>query len=547
MSTAADLVLRNAEIHSLADPDETCEAIAIRDGEIVRLGSDYDVTFLAGTDTEAIDLEGRVVLPGFIDAHTHLEIVGRRLVHADLSAADSPADCVALLRETADSDEGSGREPILGYGYDESTWDESRLLTREDLDEVSTDRPVIAFREDMHTAGVNSVALDRFRGAMPDDDVRTEGGEPTGVVVEEAIDPLYAATEPARDDLYELLEAATERAAELGVTGVHEMIRGSDAPRVYRDLATEDALPIRVRLNYWSDHLDALTEIGLGTNHGDDFVRVGAIKTFTDGSLGARTAKLTEPYADGSADADADINAERGGDLNGNGIGNDDTTIDDMATDDTGQWVVSSDDLHELVRRADEESYQLAAHAIGDAAIEATLDAYGSETTDPDVARHRIEHAEVLDEELIERFAGTGAIASVQPNFLKWADSGGLYDERLGESRRRRTNPYADLLDAGVPLAFGSDCMPLGPLYGVHRAVNAPVERQRLTVTEALRAYTRGAAYAGFDEDRLGTIEVGKRADLVILDRSPWEHPGEIEDIDVSLTVVDGRITHDDR
>jgi hypothetical protein len=449
-------------------------------------------------------------------------MVGRRLLHADLSEADSPAECRSLLREAADPD----REWILGYGYDESSWGESRLLARADLDRVSEERPVVAFREDLHTAGVNSVVLERFGEELPTTDVRTEGGEPTGVLVESALDPLFEATAPGREELRNLLGAATARAAELGVTGVHEMVRGSEAPRVYRDLASENRLPIRVRLNYWSDHVDALTEIGLGTNHGSEFVRTGAIKTYTDGSFGARTAKLSEPYTDGDAE---------GGD----------TRTD--AAENTGQWIVSPESLRKLVRRADEEGFQMTAHAIGDRAIEATLDAYERETDDPESARHRVEHAELLDEDLIERFRGTGAVASVQPNFLRWADPGGLYDERLGDERRTRTNRYADLLDAGVPLAFGSDCMPLDPLFGIHCAVNAPEERQRLPVTEALRAYTRGGAYAGFEEDRLGTIEVGKKADLVALEESPWDHPEAIGDLDVSLTVLDGRITYDGR
>lgn len=529
MSTAADLVLTNAKIHSLTDSDTTYEAIAIQAGEIVRLGNDYDLSFLAGIETNVIDLDGKIVLPGFIDAHTHLETVGRRLVHADLSRADSPADCISLLCEAI----GPDREWITGYGYDESTWEQSRHLTREDLDDVSEDRPVVAFREDLHTAGVNSVVLDRFREELPIEGVHTEGSEPTGILVEGALDPLYAATKPALDELRDLLEAATERATELGITGVHEMVRGSKAPRVYRDLARDGALPIRVRLNYWSDHLDSLSAVGFRTNHGGESVQVGAIKTYTDGSFGAHTAKLTEPYADGDASEN-----DSGGSGESESAG---------APEDTGQWVVSPDDLRALVRRADAEDFQMAVHAIGDAAIDVVLTAYEGEATDPEAARHRIEHAELLDEALFERFRAIKAIASVQPNFLRWADPGGLYDERLGERRRKRTNRYADLLGSDIPLAFGSDCMPLGPLYGIHRAVNAPVECQRLSVTQALRAYTHGAAYAGFDEDRLGTIEVGKRGDLVVLDRSPWNHPQDIETIDVSLTVVDGRIVHDDR
>ncbi|MFB6129724.1 MAG: amidohydrolase family protein, partial [Salinigranum sp.] len=145
-----------------------------------------------------------------------------------------------------------------------------------------------------------------------------------------------------------------------------------------------------------------------------------------------------------------------------------------------------------------------------------------------------------------ERFADLGVVASMQPNFHRWAGPGGLYDARLGE-RRTGTNRLGAFSEAGVPLALGSDCMPLSPLYGIDRAVNAPTADQRLGVTAALGAYTRGGAYAGFDEDRLGSIEVGKCADLVVLDRSPWEHEGEIERIDVALTVLDGAVVYDGR
>ncbi|KAB1198609.1 MULTISPECIES: amidohydrolase [Haloferax] len=506
MTAAADLVLTNAEVHTLESPDETHEAVAIRDGDVVRVGRAYDVELLAGVETRVVDCAGRVVLPGFVDAHTHLPNVGRSLVHADLSKAESVDDALELLGERA-NELGDDGEWILGFGYDESTWDESRYLTREDLDSVSDTAPVVAFREDLHTAGVNSVVLDRFRDEMNSAGVQTEDGEPTGVIVEEAIDVLWEATEPDREEMAELVRAAQEYANARGVTGVHDMVRGSRAPEVYRDLAADGELDLRVRINYWSDHFDALHEVGLRTNHGDGLVSVGGIKTFTDGSFGGRTAKVTEPYAD--------------------------------APDETGQWVVSPDELHELVAQADEAGYQLTAHAIGDEAIDTVLDAY-EETADPETARHRVEHVELASDEAIERFAKLGVVASVQPNFLKWADEGGLYDTRLGE-RRLQTNRYRDLLDAGVTLAFGSDCMPLGPLLGVDLATDHPNPEQSLSVTEALRAYTSGGAYAGFDEQRLGTVEPGAAADLVVLDESPWGAES-IRDIGVAMTVVEGRV-----
>jgi hypothetical protein len=520
MTDPADLVVTNAEVHTLDSPDETCEALAVRDGELVRVGDAYEVDFLVGADTAVLDVDGRVVLPGFVDAHTHLPMVGRRLVHADLSTAEAAVDAVALLRDRAEATAGDADDASLdgpdawvqGFGYDESGWVEARYLTREDLDRVSETRPVVAFREDMHTAGLNSVALDLLVDDMPPEDVHTEGGEPTGVVVEEAVDAVWGAVEPDLEGTRSLVRAARDFAHAHGVTGVHDMVRNSHAPRVYRELDAAGDLDLRVRLNYWTDHLDSLVDLGERSNHGSGFVRVGGVKSFTDGSFGGRTAKLSEPYAD--------------------------------APDETGQWVVTPEKLEGFVSRADDAGLQFTAHAIGDEAIRAVLDAYAGTSVPADL-RHRVEHAELLTDDLVTRFAELGVVASVQPNFLKWAREDGLYDARLGEERARSTNRYRDLLSAGVPLAFGSDCMPLGPLFGVEQAVTAPAEGQRLTVTQALRAYTRGAAYAGFDEDRLGTLTVGKRADLVVLDASPWAVPADaVADVDVTHTVVDGSVVY---
>ncbi|GAB3668075.1 amidohydrolase [Halopiger thermotolerans] len=518
MTEAADRLFTNAEIHSLTEPDTVYEAMAVRDGEIVRLADAYEVEFLAGVETEVIDCGGRVVLPGFIDAHTHMEQLGQHLVHADLSQADGVDECLELLAAEAErTADDSATDWILGFGYDESEWgDRSSRLTRADLDAVSEERPVAALRVDLHTASLNSVALERLADDLPESDLHYEDGEPTGVAVEDAAEAVRRELTADREAMREVLTAATERAVELGVTGVHDKVRNSKAPRVYRELAADGDLPLRVRIDYWSDHLENLVDVGLTTNAGGDLVQTGAIKSFSDGSLGSQTAKLREPYAD------ADDGAER------------------------GQWVVDPDDLAALVERADEEDFQLTVHAIGDEAIEETLTRL-EETADPAGSRHRIEHAELATDEQFERMAEAGIVASMQPNFHRWADDGGLYDQRLGEERRKRTNRFRRAFEAGAPLAFGSDCMPLDPLLGVHHAVNAPTEAQRLSVTEALRAYTRGAAYAGFDEDRVGTLEVGKRADLVVLEESPWEHADRIDEIDVAMTVVDGEPVFDGR
>jgi predicted amidohydrolase YtcJ len=531
MTTPADRVFTNADVHTLADPDETHEAVAVRDGRIVRVDSAYEVDFLVGTTTDVVDCGGRTLLPGFVDAHTHMLQLGQYQVYADLSDAETLDDAVATL----DADAPMDREWLLGFGWDESAWPEDRYLTREDLDAVSDTKPVAALRVDMHTAAVNSVALDALDvdptdpnvstegGNRSDAGVRTENGTPTGVLVEEAVDPLWDAAEADREEARELLSAARDYAHEHGVTAVHDMVRESPAPNVYRELALADELDLRVRLNYWTDHLDSLEDAGLASNHGSEFVQVGAVKSFTDGSFGGRTAKLSAPYADADAnDADAE-------------------------GDGRGEWVVDPEELQGFVDRADDLGMQFTAHAIGDEAVDATLDAY-ERTESPGKARHRIEHVELASDEAIERFATLGVVASCQPNFLQWAQPGGLYDQRLGEARRKHSNRYRDLLDAGVDLAFSSDVMPMDPLLGVSLAASAPAESQRLTVTEALRAYTLGGAYAGFDEDRIGTVEAGKHADLVVLDDDPWSvDPEDLRDVDVAMTVVGGDVVYDAR
>ncbi len=505
MTDPAGLVLTNGRIHSLTEPDEIHGAVAIRDGEIIRVGSSYEIDFLRGARTNVLDLDGAVVLPGFIDAHTHLEQLGRRLVQADLSGTDDIADAIDRLTEERERTDAGW---ICGYGYDETEWDERRRLTMADLDQVSADRPVVAFREDLHTGSLNSVAFDQFAAEFPEHDVHRENGDPTGVVVEEALNVIHEATTPNATAMRPLIEAARDRAHELGITGVHDFVRNSTAPQVYRALDLADDLGLRVRINYWSDHLDALMELGERTNYGSEFVQTGAIKSFADGSFGGRTAKLSEPYEDG----------------------------------DTGQWVTAPSELAGLIERADANGFQYAVHAIGDVAIETVLERFEG-TDDPAVARHRIEHGELLTAELLDAIAQSGVVVSAQPNFLKWAREGGLYEDCLGVDRTGRTNQFRRLLDAGVVLAFGSDCMPMDPLFGVQQAVTAPHERQRLTVTEALRAYTTGGAYAGFAEDRLGTIKAGKRADLVVLDESPWAVPeAAIADIAVTHTIVDGTV-----
>jgi len=496
MTEAADLVLRNGQVRTLTG--NAAEAVAVNDGEIVSVGRSDEVGFRIGVETTVVDLDGRVVVPGFIDAHTHMALLGKQQVEADLSGAESPETC--LDRLTARRAETDGW--ILGYGYDEHRWN-GAYLTREQLDEVSTERPVVAYREDLHLASVNSVVLDQFGDDLPAEHVDRESGTPTGVLREDALSVLRDRIDTGPERIREYLLTAQDYAHRHGVTSVHDIVRSGEVARIYRRLDTAGDLTLRVRLNYVAKCLDAVRETGLITNHGGDHIRTGAIKAFADGSLGSRSARLSEPYTDGEG---------------------------------RGEWTTPPEELAALIDRVDDAGLQAMIHAIGDEAVDAVARFF--EGSDGD--RHRIEHAELLSAASMDRIAD-GVVVSAQPNFLKWAREGGLYDDRLDEQRRRRTNRFQAILDAGIPLAFGSDCMPMDPLFGIEQATTAPAESQRLDVTEAVRAYTLGGAYAGFAEGRLGTVEAGKCADLAVLDGSPWEQ-SDIGSIAVEMTVAGGDV-----
>jgi hypothetical protein len=263
------------------------------------------------------------------------------------------------------------------------------------------------------------------------------------------------------------------------------------------------------------EYLDGIVKLGLGPGFGDERLRLGPVKIFSDGSIGAGTAALKEPYL---------------GNLREQGI-----------------LIWSREELEEMVLKAYESDVQLAIHAIGDRAVELVLDCFErANEKEKKTLRHRIEHCEMLSPEQIRRMKEMSIIASMQPNFVgQWGLPGGMYEVRLGKERTAEMNPFALLKKAGVKLAFGSDCMPFGPLYGVHWAVNAPFPSQKISPEDALKAYTIGGAYASFEEGYKGTIEEGKLADLVVLDGNPFTGPSGIKDMAIQLTIFDGKVVYE--
>ena len=334
-------------------------------------------------------------------------------------------------------------------------------------------------------------------------------GRPTGVLKEAAADRARGAVpRPTEAEWARHLAESVARAHALGITGVHDCVEPPEV-RAYQELRRQGRLTLRASLMPYAESLDALAAAGFRTGFGDEWLRLGAVKVFADGSLGARTAALFDPYDDEPRAA--------------------------------GGLVRSPKDLTALLARAHAAGFQAAVHAIGDRAIDVVVEAY-ARVLDREPRRdhrHRIEHLELPSEEVLDRMRDLGLVASMQPNFVaRWSGPGGLYERRLGRARLERNNPFREIVRRRIPLAFGSDGMPYGPLAGLAGAVDAPFPAQRIPATAALRAYTAGGAFAGFAESDVGTLAVGKFADFVILTGDPRRD--EVAGLAVDATVVGG-------
>jgi len=369
---------------------------------------------------------------------------------------------------------------------------------------VTGDHPLLAVRLDGHLLVANRVAMARIPATLGRPSVEMR----EGVVREEPAFSLLQALSPDLETLTEALHAAVAAAHRLGITSIHTMLRPGRM-RVY--VRERPRLGLRVTLYPEVEGLDALEALGLATGFGDETVRLGGVKLFADGSIGAGNAAVGEPYEDSGT---------------------------------TGVLNYSDDALIDFLRRAEAARLQSAIHAIGDRAIEHVLDAHAVAETSPEL-RHRIEHFELPAPEHIERAALLGLHLSMQPNFVaNWSGPGGMYETRLGEARDRTIDPHRRVLDAGLPLAFGSDSMPFSPLYGLHAAVNAPQPAQRVSVEEGIDCYTRGGAALSFEEEEKGSLRAGALADLVVLDADPRREPDRIGERRIEMTFVGGECVY---
>ncbi|MDI9546739.1 MAG: amidohydrolase [Chloroflexota bacterium] len=539
-----DLILHNARIYTVEPDLPWASAVALRRGVIVAVGDSAGVLSLAGPQTETLDLQGRLALPGLCDAHIHFLNWSRNLSQVDLATTRSKAEMLERIAVHAQ------RLPagawIVGQGWNESWWGDTDFPTAADLRTVTgPQQPAIFWRSDMHGAVVNDRALELAGitagtpnppGGVIDKDAE---GRPTGVLRELAIRLVSGLIpSPTPDEIASALQFGVSRLHTLGITAIHDQRMKSDddgpeALAAYQRLNRVGALKLRVNCNVAARQLPHLAALGLSYGFGDNHLRLGHVKVFADGSLGSRTAWLLAPFEKESA----------------------------QESDNLGVCLTPPDEMAQAFRQAVELGFPISVHAIGDRANRECLDIFeelAASALQPPVS-HRIEHVQIISPQDLPRLAQLNITASVQP--IHATDDLDVSDRLLGARGAHMYN-FRSLLESGALLAFGSDA-PVAdpnPFLGFH----AGLYRQRpermargpwypdecISLEQTIRAYTLGAAQAVGWQDVIGSIAPGKRGDLIVLDRDVFElarsqTPGlELAETQVDLTLFDGEVVY---
>jgi predicted amidohydrolase YtcJ len=527
----ASLVVRDARVWTGNADQPWAEAVASRGDSIIAVGSNTEIEALIGEDTEVISVTGSMLVPGFIDTHVHFIASGSGLASVQLRDAATPEEFSARIGEFAKN--VAPGEWIMYGDWDHTLWG-GELPRRDWIDDVTPDNPVWVYRLDGHMALANSAAL-ALSGVDADSAdidggtiVRYEDGRPTGLLkdnammmVEEAI-PEAAAAKLDRE-----ARAAMEHVAGNGVTSVHDMA-GWQSLATYRRAQGRGEMLTRiysvVPLRDWEKLRDEVAAKGTG----DEWLRIGGLKGFMDGSLGSHTAAMLEPFTD--------------------------------EPEDKGFLINDLDDMRDWVTGADAAGLQVMVHAIGDSAIRDLLDVFldAVETNGERDRRFRMEHAQHIAPEDVERFAVQKIIASMQPYHA--IDDGRWAEEVIGPERAKTTYAFRSLIDAGATVTFGSDwsVAPATPIEGIYAAVTRQtldganpggwVPEQIVTVEQSLHAYTTAAAYSSFEEDIKGMLKPGMLADFVLLDRDLTQiDPEKIRDTEILRTVVGGEVVYSRR
>ena len=530
----ADLVIQHGHVWTVDSSHPQAEAVALHGNRGVAVGTDAEIAKWIGPHTNKIDAQGKSVLPGFIDSHVHFSSGGGEISSVHLRDAATPQEFSRRIGQHAKKLPKG--EWIVGGTWDHELWGGTPLPSHDWIDALTPDNPVFVTRYDGHMALANAVVLHLAGITRETKDppggtiVREKDGNPTGVLKDAAMDLVYSVMPaPSEEQLLRMIRAAGDEARRFGVTGVHDISSTEDV-RAYQTLASGGELTLRIYcitpLPQWQGPAAA----GIRAGFGNDWIHLGALKGFADGSLGSTTALFEKPYSDAPETS---------------GLPN--------------EMMLPDGNMLKMVLGADKAGLQLAVHAIGDKANRIMLDIYSEvikQNGPREDRRWRIEHAQHLRPEDFARFASLGVIASVQPYHA--TDDGRWAEKRIGRERCKTTYAFRTLLDNGVRLAFGSDwtVAPMNPMLGLYAAVTRATldgknpsgwfPEQKLTLKEAIEAYTMGSAYAEFREKEKGSLKPGKLADVVILDADLFGIPAErIRDVAVRYTIVGGKIVYE--
>src|SRR6184192_327308 len=530
---SATLIITNAAVYTVDKQHPTAEAVAVIGDHIVAVGSRAEIDSWRGPETKVIDAGRKLVLPGFNDAHVHFIQGGAQLDQVQLTDAASPQEFAKrIAAQVAKTLKG---EWILGGRWDETKWAKPQLPTKELVDPVTEATPIFVERYDGHQALANSVAM-KLAGVnaktpdVPGGVIMRDGsGNPTGIFKDAAQELIYKAIPPmSHEQRLRAARRALEHAASLGVTSVQHMNPEFADVAAYSELAEKGQLSTRIYAVPMETNWQDQAKVGVRHAWGSSYLRLGAVKGYADGSLGSRTAYMFEPFADDP--------------------GNRGLLSDEMRPPTA---------MRDRLMQADAAGLQLRIHAIGDRGISMTLDIFSDIEKKHGYhdQRFTIEHAQHMAEKDFERFAALHVIASMQPYHA--IDDGRWAEKRLGHQRARYSYAWRSFLNHGVTLAFGTDwpVAPLNPMLGLYAAVTRAtldgknpsgwIPEEKITLPEAVEAYTMSSAFAEFQEKDKGSITPGKLADMVILSDNIFDlKPEAIRNAKVETTIVGGKVVY---
>ncbi len=524
----ADMILINGKVVTLDPKAPAAEAVAAKDGRILAVGSSAEIRKYVGPATKILDVKGKLVIPGLIDAHLHFASGGRSLASLTfrgVSSVEKVQEMIAArIRELPPG------ETVNGGEYDHTLFPGQKWPSKADLDKVAPNNAVVIHRVDGHSEWANSEAL-RQSGITKDTKSPFGGeivkdpatGEPTGILKEAASGLLKVKRSSKPSSVKDDIERGLAYAARLGLTGIHTSASLQEL-EIFKQLKAEGKLTLRVYAWLPIDGLDRYIKLGIKQGQGDDMVRVGFLKAFIDGTLGSGTALMFEPFSDDPSKR--------------------------------GLPQYKEEAYYALIEKAHQNGYQTGTHAIGDKGVNWVLNAieraqkkYGTKGL-----RHRVEHAQIVVPSDVPRFKQLGVIASMQPTHC--TTDMRFCEIRIGPERSKNAYIWKSLLDAGAHLAFGTDwpVEPLDPMRGLYSAVTRKnIEAgtpeggwfpgQRLTMADSVRLYTLGAAYASFEEKSKGSIEAGKLADFTVLSKDIYRvDPKEILTTEALYTILGGKL-----